>query len=127
MDARQCLEHVLQNERQLEFAVLVGSRATGAATAMSDWDIAVRWCKDLTAFETLERSERLRQRISHATGIGQDKIDLIDLGTARLAMRALVAEEGIVLSGGDSLAWHHFLTRTWAELEDFYWRKSHAA
>ena len=52
---------------------------------------------------------------------------LIELRRANLAMRASVAEEGIPLSGEDSLAWAHFLQRTWRELEDFYWDKQHAA
>jgi hypothetical protein len=34
-------------------------------------------------------------------------------------MRAVVAEEGIVLKGADTLAWHYFLQRTWRELEDY--------
>ena len=46
---------------------------------------------------------------------------------ARLALRALVAETGWVLHGADTLAWARFLHLTWAELEDFYWRKQHAA
>jgi hypothetical protein len=52
---------------------------------------------------------------------------LIDLPTARLAMRAVVAEEGTPLKGGDSLAWHRFLQRTWRELEEHYWEQIYAA
>jgi hypothetical protein len=44
-----------------------------------------------------------------------------------LAMRASVAEEGLPLSGAESLAWARFLRRSWRELEDFYWDKQHAA
>jgi len=32
-----------------------------------------------------------------------------------LAMRAVVAEEGIVLKWAGTLAWHRFLQRTWQE------------
>jgi hypothetical protein len=46
---------------------------------------------------------------------------------ARLAMRALIAEEGLILKVDDTLAWFHYLSQTWAELEDYYWRKQHAA
>jgi hypothetical protein len=42
-------------------------------------------------------------------------------------MRASAAEEGLPLTGQDTLAWAHFLQRTWRELEDFYWEKQHAA
>ena len=52
---------------------------------------------------------------------------MIDLPRAGLAMRALVAEEGISLKGEDSLAWNHFLGRVWRELEDYEWDKEHAA
>ena len=45
----------------------------------------------------------------------------------KLAMRALVAEEGVVLKGQRSLPCIRFLTHTWAELENFHWRKTHAA
>ena len=45
----------------------------------------------------------------------------------KLAMRALVAEEGVVLKGQRSLLCIHFLTHTCAELENFHWRKTHAA
>lgn len=127
MTPRHQIERLLQDEPRVEFAVLVGSQANGTATDRSDWDIALQWTRDLNPFETLEHAELLKQRMSQATGVHPDKIDLIDLATARLAMRAVVAEEGIVLKGADTLAWHHFLTATWAALEDFYWRKRHAA
>ncbi len=107
--------------------MLVGSRAAGTATDKSDWDIALRWKHDIHAADTIKLSEQIRHRIASALSVPVERIDIIDLATARLAMRALVAEEGVVLAGADSLAWHHFLTRTWAELEDFYWRKTHAA
>jgi hypothetical protein len=42
-------------------------------------------------------------------------------------MRANVAENGRILKGEDTLAWAKFLTRTWRELEDFYWEQSHAS
>ena len=56
-----------------------------------------------------------------------EKIDRIELRRANLAMRASVAEEGLSLTGQNSLAWAHFLQRTWRDMEDFYWSKSHAA
>jgi hypothetical protein len=59
--------------------------------------------------------------------LGDEKIDLVDLGNASLAMRAVVVEEGVPLSGEDSLDWARYQTTTWRELEDFYWAKQHAA
>ena len=127
MTQLDCLTNLLEAIPDLELAVLVGSRAHGVATDQSDWDIAVRWQKQLHGWARLEHSEILKQQIADAIGIHKDKIDLIDITLARLAMRAVIAEEGIILKGGDTLAWSHYLTRTWGELEDYYWRKNNAA
>lgn len=121
------LKRLLQADANLELAILVGSRALDAATQHSDWDIAVRWKKEINGLARLEYSEALKQKIADVVTIHQDQIDLIDMTTARLAMRAVIAEEGVMLKGDDTLAWSHFLTQTWGELEDYYWRKHHAA
>lgn len=123
----KALKKILNDTSDLELAVLVGSRADGTATADRDWDIAIRWQKHIQGLERHDLSEDLKQRINEEAGILKDKIDLIDMTTARLAMKAVIAEEGLVLLGEDTLAWHHFLVLTWGELEDFYWRKQHAA
>ncbi|OQW71734.1 MAG: hypothetical protein BVN35_15470 [Proteobacteria bacterium ST_bin11] len=123
----ELLKSALQNMPDLELAVLVGSRATDTARDQSDWDIAIRWQKQLDALARLEQSERLKQKITACSGIHPDRIDLIDMTAARLAMRALIAEEGLILKVDDTLAWFHYLSQTWAELEDYYWRKQHAA
>jgi uncharacterized protein len=67
------------------------------------------------------------QCIAQALTIHSDHVDLIQLSAAKLAMREVVANQGIPLKGEQTLAWIHFLTQTWAEVEDFYWRKNHAA
>ena len=121
------LASILQDESQLDFAVLVGSQATGTAQPHSDWDIALRWAYGTDWLATLGRTETLRHKLAAALGLSAAQIDLIDLRGANLAMRASVAEEGLPLSGEDSLAWAHFLQRTWRDLEDFYWDKQHAA
>jgi hypothetical protein len=51
----------------------------------------------------------------------------LELRRANLTMRTSVAEEGVPLTGEGTLAWAHFLQRTWRELEDFCWEKQHAA
>jgi len=117
----------LRDEPALEFAVLVGSRATGTAHADSDWDIALQWSHQLDWFAVLGKTETLRLTLASQLNVAPDAIDLIDLRRANLAMRASVAEEGLPLAGEDSLAWARFLQRTWRELEDFYWDKQHAA
>ena len=126
------MKHQLQAYPRLELAILVGSRALNTATQYtatqhSDWDIAIRWKKGINNLALLEQAEALKHKIAEAITIHPDQIDLIDITTARLAMRAVIAEEGVILKGEDTLAWSHFLTQTWAELEDYYWRKQHAA
>ena len=111
----------------LEFSVLVGSQATGKAHAASDWDIALQWSPALDWLTVLGHTETLRSQLAEALQISPESIDLIELRRANLAMRASAAEEGLPLTGQDTLAWAHFLQRTWRELEDFYWEKQHAA
>lgn len=111
----------------LEFAVLVGSRADNRARPDSDWDIALQWRTAAPWMQTVGDQETLRRRIAETLNVSPDRIDLIDLLRANLAMRANAAENGRVLKGEDTLAWAQFLTRTWRELEDFYWEQSHAS
>jgi hypothetical protein len=121
------LQHVLSAVNELAFAVLVGSRALGTERSDSDWDIALYWCDGLPWLERVAKTETLRRECARALGVVDSQIDLIDLANANLAMRAAVAEEGLPLTGGESVAWARFLRRTWRELEDFYWEKEHAA
>lgn len=125
--AKSNAQFVLAQRAGLAFAVLVGSRAIGTAHENSDWDIAVQWANKLTGTDRLLAAEQLRQDLRHALQVREDQIDLIDLGDARLAMRALAAEEGTPLTVTDDLAWVRFLQNTWAELEDNQWRTQHAA
>ena len=112
---------------ELEFVVLIGSQADGTARPDSDWDFAVRWKRVMNFMEQLSATEGLRKNIANHIATAQSQIDIIDLSSARLAMRAVVAEEGRVLYGDHSLAWCHFLQRTWRELEEQYWEKIYAA
>ena len=116
----------LRDEPELDFAVLVGSRATDAAHVDSDWDIALHWSPLIDWFAVLGKTETLRHTLAHQLNIAPDAVDLIDLRRANLAMRASVAEEGLPLAGEDTLAWARFLQRTWRDLEDFYWDKQHS-
>lgn len=111
---------------QLEIAVLIGSRATGRSHEGSDWDIAIQWQRQSVPGQEFGLTEQLRHQIAQQLKIDSAQIDLIDIPTARLAMRAVIAEEGIPLKT-DTLAWPHFLTRTWAELEQLEWERQHAA
>lgn len=121
------IKDVLQTFPDLELSILIGSQAKGNAMPQSDWDIALRWASSTSGLLVLQQAEILKQKIADAIHIHKDQIDFIDMTKARLAMRAVIAEEGIVLKGEDTLAWSHFLTQTWAEVEDYYWRQNHAA
>ena len=121
------LVQALLAQVHLEFAVLVGSRATGTARPDSDWDIALQWSPQLEWLTVLDLTETLRRTLAEVLQTSPSAIDLIELRRANLAMRASVAEEGLPLTGQDTLAWAHFLQRTWRDMEDFYWRKRHAA
>ena len=127
MNQLEVLKTLLQTIPELELAVLVGSRASGSATIHSDWDIAIRWEKHIQGLANLKSTEALRRKVAKAIHVHQDQIDFIDIPTTQLTMRAVIAEEGIMLKGDDTLAWAHFLTQTWGELEDYYWRKNHAS
>lgn len=111
----------------LELAILIGSRATNTARPDSDWDIAIQWDRGYGFVEQLAATEHLRKKISVILGVSVSSVDLIDLPTARLAMQAVVAEEGVVIKGIDSIAWYRFLRRTWRELEEHYWEETYAA
>lgn len=123
----QLLEQSFRQQTGLAFAVLVGSQRNGQAHAQSDWDIAVQWREELELMDKLTQTELLRHTLKKLLNIVEQQVDLIDIAHARLAMRALVAEEGQVLVVNDELAWVRFLKTTWFELEDHYWREQHAA
>lgn len=117
---------ILTAEPNLEFAVLIGSRATNTHAPNSDWDFALQWQRDMEWLEQLGRTETLRHDLGKALALPAAAIDLVDVPQASLAMRAVVAENGIVLIGEDDLPWQRFLRRTWRDLEDYYWQELYA-
>ncbi len=121
------LSDFLANKPELELAILIGSRATGTAHPDSDWDIAIQWVRGTNFLTQLAATETLRRELGHLLNVSEDSIDLIDLPTARLAIRAVVVEEGLPLKGSNTLAWSRLLKRTWHELEEYYWEQTYAA
>jgi uncharacterized protein len=121
------LKALLERVPEIELVILVGSRATGEAGSGSDWDFAIQWTQDLEPVAMLAMTESLRRKLARALDVAESEIDLIDLPRSRLAMRALVAEQGLVLKGEDSLPWMRLLSRTWKELEDYQWERDHDA
>jgi predicted nucleotidyltransferase len=124
----EALTQLVMSNSEIELAVLVGSQATGKADQNSDWDLALQWKRTIEPLQLLGKTEQLRSTISNLLTISAEKIDLIDIPTAGLTMRAVVAEEGILLKGDNTLEWSHFLQRTWRELEEFdYMERTGAA
>lgn len=121
------LDRAFSDIQELEFAVLIGSQATGDNCPDSDWDFAVQWSSDLGFMQQLSATEQLRKHLSTILNVNTSCVDIIDLNTARLAIKAVVAEDGTILKGAETLAWCHFLHRTWRELEEVYWEEVYAA
>ncbi len=107
--------------------MLVGSRATGTAWPDSDWDIVLQRSPQLEWLTVLELTETLHRKLAEVLQTAPGAINLIELRRANLAMHASVAEEGLPLTGQDTLSSAHFLQRTWRDMEDFYLSKRHAA
>ena len=128
IDQHKVLSEVIEKTANIDFAVLIGSRAIGEATPASDWDIAIRWQGDLPYSDKLGQIEVLRALLIRSlSGHPEPKVDLIDLARAGLAMRAEVTENGVLLADIKPLAYDHFLVRTWRELEEYYWDEIYAA
>ena len=131
LTAMERLAQAFAETPDVAFAVLIGSRAKHTAHGASDWDIAVLWkpadSPAGAAFARLGLHESLRHRLARCLNIASDKIDLIDLASVGLAMKAQVVEEGTLVNLKDDLAWAYFQTTTWRELEDYYWDRAHAA
>ncbi len=103
------LKQVLENQRDLELAILIGSQAKGDANPESDWDLAIRWVRGIDPMTCLGKTETLRRLLAHTLGLPESKIDLINLTSTGLTMNAVVVEEGTVLKGEETLAWSHFM------------------
>lgn len=123
----EALRKFLQDQTDVEFAVLVGSRADGTASPSSDWDIALQLRRAENSYlGELARMEALRHETATILDTDPSLVDLISAPVAKLAMRDLIANHGIVLTDSTSLPWLHFLQRTWRELEDYYWEDLYA-
>ena len=120
------LQQLLATQNELELAILVGSQATGTANENSDFDIAIRWHRHVNALTALGKTETLRRLLAKHLQVVESKVDLIDMCQIKLPMQAVIAEDGIVLKGKNSLAWAYFLQRTWRDLETVYWDKLYA-
>jgi uncharacterized protein len=99
-----CLARIHAETPDVPFALQVGSRANGTQADLSNWDIAVKW-KYGPKPDRINSHETVRHRIAHERIVPDEKTDLIDLSSTRLAVQALVLEEGQLLWAHDELAW----------------------
>lgn len=123
----ESLQKSLLSDQHVSLAVLVGSRADGMAREDSDWDLAILIDPSLPSMVRFDELQRLQLSLAAEADIPVERLDLIDLSSAGLAMREQVANHGLLLKGENTLAWSHFLVRTWRELEDFAWEQQRAA
>ncbi len=112
---------------QIIFAVLIGSQANEMARPDSDWDVAVWITRDLTGMGRLSLLEEVRCQIACALDVSPEKIDVVDLANAGLAMRAAAVNEGVLLKQDKGSIYNRFLNRTWREIEEFNWEMRRAA
>lgn len=56
----------------------------------------------------LAKTETLKHQLGRLAIPNSTKIDLIDIPQAKLAMKAEIANEGILLAGENTLSWSHF-------------------
>ncbi|MEI7869753.1 MAG: hypothetical protein WCI11_17840 [Candidatus Methylumidiphilus sp.] len=64
----------------------------------SDWGIALQWDFTLELGGGVRQNGNAKKKLAQNLGVAPDKIDLVELRRANLAMGISVAEEGIPLS-----------------------------
>ncbi len=99
--------------------VLLGSRATGAAHAASDWDLGVLGDGDL---------DLSSMRADLVARLGTDDVDLVDLRGASAVLRRDAAANGLVLAERDEGAFVEFQIEAatfWCDVEPVV-REAHA-
>lgn len=118
---------VLSSHQEVVFALLIGSRADGSAGVDSDWDVAVWIPREVFGLKRLSLLELLRMEMGRNLQVSAARMDVIDLAYAGLTMRAVVANDGILLKQDEGSIYKRFLNRTWRDLEAFQWEFAHAA
>ena len=86
------LRDALEKEENVLLAYLFGSRATGRASSISDFDVAV-----LLRDNSLAEMGRVLFSASKALGVNEDAVDILDLSKAPLRLKARVLKEGVKL------------------------------
>lgn len=123
----EVLQKALSSRDDIVLSFLFGSKARGDSREQSDWDIAILFKDNTNGWDNLGKQEEIRQLISQTLAINEDNIDLVDLYRGGLSINAAVADDGIPLTGQNSLALANFYQRVWASLEDYYWNLDHVS
>ena len=121
------LQNTLNLRDDIALSFLFGSRARGDSHKQSDWDIAILFKDNINGWDNLGKQEQIRRALSQILAINDNKIDLVDLYRGGLSISATVVDEGVPLTGQNSLALAIFYQRIWANLEDYYWNLEHVS
>ena len=105
-------------------AIIFGSQVTSKARYDSDFDLALL-IRQNNEYKRLGIKETIRNDISKVLGISTEKVDIVDIANAGLAITSTIVSQGKVLKGEGTLELSHFYIRTWALEEDFNMRLNH--
>jgi predicted nucleotidyltransferase len=120
-ERERALRDAVEAAAGVDFALLFGSRASGAARPDSDWDLAVHCAEALDADARAELRDRLVAALEPALSVD---VVLLNDAAPLLAQRAL---EGRMLVMRDRKAYVRFFVRTLALAGDeAYYRDLHA-
>ena len=123
----EILQKTLNLRQDIALSFLFGSKARGDSHEQSDWDGAILFKDNSDGWNNLGKQEEIRHLLSIALMVSDTKIDLVDLYRGGLGINATVVDEGIALTGKNSLALAHYYQRIWANLEDYYWNLEHVS
>ena len=127
MRGMKALQKTLSSRDDIALSFLFGSQARGDSHEQSDWDVAILFKDNTNGWVNLGKQEEIRHLLSLALAVNDDRIDLIDLYRGGLSINATVVDEGIPLTGKNSLALAIYYQRVWANLEDYYWNLDHVS
>ena len=123
----KAIQQALSSREDIAISLLFGSQARGDSHTQSDWDIAILFKDNTNGWNNLGKQEEVRHLLAQVLGVNDDKIDLVDLYRGGLGINATVVDEGIPLTGGNSLALANYYQRIWANIEDYYWNLEHVS
>ncbi len=98
----------------LKMVILFGSRATGSATDLSDWDFAVLYDDDLQKSLTKDKPYGFIEAyfvIPKVLGISSDRVDIVNLGHCSDVIAHFVAQDGKLLYEKETSCFEEFKQR----------------